>query len=288
MFWVIQNSKPVLDRLTEINTYKKAKTISTFDFSTLYTKLPHGNLIEVMNKLIDFVYYGGRNKPDGNRKFLTVGENRCYFTRTSSSSTSYSKAQIKMMVNHLISQSFFSVGNLVFRQCIGIPMGIDPAPFWANLYLYHFESEFIISLSRTERYRGFKFKHCFRFIDDLFIINDSNEFKNSIKDIYPECLKLKCEHEGSHATFLEIDINIKDGMLIHKLFDKRDAFPFFIVRMPNLSGNIPKHVFYGSISAELLRIARATLLYDEFLEKAQELCKKCLSKVQLRTRLLNL
>ena len=102
MFWVIQNSKPVLDRLTEINTCKKAKTISTFDFSTLYTKLPHGNLIEVMNKLIDFVFNGGRNKPDGNRKFLTVGENRCYFTRTSSSSTSYSKAQIKMMVDHLI------------------------------------------------------------------------------------------------------------------------------------------------------------------------------------------
>ena len=131
-------------------------------------------------------------------------------------------------------------------------------------------------MSRTERYRGFKFKHCFRFIDDLLAINDSNEFKNSIIEMYSECLTLKCEHEGTHATFLEIDIGISDGILVHKLFDKCNAFPYYIVRMPDLSGNIPNHVFYGSISAELLRIARATLLFDDFLEKAQQLCERIL------------
>ena len=139
----------------------------------------------MLNKLIDFVFNGGRNKPDWNRKFLTVKGDQCYFLRTKSTASSYTKKQIKMMIDHLISQSFFSLGNIVFKQCIGIPMGIDPAPFWANLYLYSFESEFITNLTRTERYRGFKFKHCFRFIDDLCIINDSNEFKNSIEDIYP-------------------------------------------------------------------------------------------------------
>lgn len=190
-----------------------------------------------------------------------------------------------MMVDHLISQSFFTLGNLVFRQCIGIPMGIDPAPFWANLYLYYFESKFITKMSRTERYRGFKFKHCFRFIDDLIAINDSGEFKNSIREIYPECLTLKCEHEGEHATFLEIDINIKDGILVHKLFDKRDAFSFFIVRMPDLSGNIPKHVFYGSVSAELLRIARATLSFDDFLEKAEELFQRMMKQGAVKSKI---
>ena len=106
------------------------------------------------------------------------------------------------MLKHLISKSFFTVGNLVFLQSIGIPMGIDPAPFLANLYLYHFESEFISILSRTDRYRGFKFKHCFRFIDDACNINDDNEFENSYKEIYPKDLHLKCEHTGNHATFL--------------------------------------------------------------------------------------
>ena len=84
-------------------------------------------------------------------------------------------------------------------------------------------------MSRTDRYRGFKFKHCFRFIDDACSINDDNEFENSYKEIYPKDLHLKCEHTGNHATFLELDITIKDGVLIYKLFDKRDAFPLYIV-----------------------------------------------------------
>ena len=172
-----------------------------------------------------------------------------------------------MMVDHLVTQSFFMLGNLVFLQNIGIPMGIDPAPFWANLYLYHYESEFITRLSKSERYRGFKFKNCFRFIDDACCINDSDEFEKSHVEIYPNELQLKCEHKGDHATFLELDIKIEDDMFKYKLFDKRDAFPFHIVRMPDASGNLPHHVFYGSILCELLRIARATLNYDDFLDK---------------------
>ena len=38
--------------------------------------------------------------------------------------------------------------------------------------------------------------------------------------------------------------------------------------MPDLSGNIPDHVFYGAIMSEFLRIARCTLLYKEFLTSA--------------------
>ena len=41
--------------------------------------------------------------------------------------------------------------------------------------------------------------------------------------------------------------------------------------MPDLSGNIPDHVFYGSVMSEFLRIARATLFYHDFVPKAKEL-----------------
>ena len=40
-FWVIQNNKPVVVRINKINSKKKAISIRTFDFSTLYTKIPH-------------------------------------------------------------------------------------------------------------------------------------------------------------------------------------------------------------------------------------------------------
>ena len=157
-------------------------------------------------------------------------------------------------------------------------MGIDPAPFWANLYLYHYENLFVTNLIRTDRYRGFKFKNCFRFIDDACNLNDGGEFQRSYPEIYPKELELKCEHKGDHATFLELDITIKNGIFVYKLFDKRDNFPFFIVRMPDLTGNIPSHVFYGSFMSEILRIARATLIYEDFVLKAKELIKRMLTQ----------
>ena len=44
--------------------------------------------------------------------------------------------------------------------------------------------------------------------------------------------------------------------------------------MPDLTGNIPEHVFYGSILSEILRIARATLQYCDFVPRVKELFKR--------------
>ena len=41
--------------------------------------------------------------------------------------------------------------------------------------------------------------------------------------------------------------------------------------MPDLTGNIPSHVFYGSVMSEFLRIARCTMLYEDFLPVAAKL-----------------
>ena len=61
--------------------------------------------------------------------------------------------------------------------------------------------------------------------------------------IYPMQLELKHQYQGVHATFLDMDITSKDNIFVYKLFDKRDKFPFFILRMPYLSSNIPSLIF---------------------------------------------
>ena len=45
---------------------------------------------------------------------------------------------------------------------------------------------------------------------------------------------------------------------IFGLFDKRDSFPFSIVRMPDKSSNVPSSIVYSVIGAESLRIAGAS------------------------------
>ena len=270
-FWVIENSNPVIEKMKKINQRNGAKDISTYDFSTLYTKLPHDDLIDNLMKIVDFAFNGGNRKKDGNRKYLTVNGKFSYWTRKKHGKKSLTRNDIKILTLHLIKETRFYIGNQLFLQIIGIPMGIDPAPFWANLHLYSYECDFITALMTLDKGRARKFLQACRFIDDECNLNDGGEFGRSFKTIYPKELELKCEHEGSHATFLELDVTIVDKKFVYKLFDKRNDFPFFIVRMPDLTGNIPSHVFYGSVMSEFLRIARCTMLYEDFLPVAAKL-----------------
>ena len=154
-------------------------------------------------------------------------------------------------------------------QVIGIPMGIDPAPFWANLFLYQYEQRYMNKTIEAEKVLARHFPSTKRFIDDLVAINDGNKFQDVYRRIYPEELELKVEHSGNHASFLNLDITIKDGIFVYKLFDKRDAFPFSIVRMPHIDSNIPESIFYSSFVGEFLRIARSTLLFEDLKDKAK-------------------
>ena len=46
--------------------------------------------------------------------------------------------QLITYVEYLVDKIFISIGNHVFKQVIGIPMGTDCAPLLANLFLFHF------------------------------------------------------------------------------------------------------------------------------------------------------
>ena len=56
---------------------------------------------------------------------------------------------------------------------------------------------------------------------------------------------------------INLDIKIKDGKFQFGFFDKRGSFPFSIVRMPDMTINVPSSIVYSVIVAESLRIARA-------------------------------
>ena len=271
-FWVVQNSFPIIEKLKQINSRRKATRISTFDFSTLYTTIPHDLLIEVLTAIIELVFKGSiKNKIGFSIKSV-------YWTSKGTDNRFFTKQSLIETVSFLIKNCFFTIGNLVFKQEIGIPMGIDPALFWANLFLYFYESKFILQLISSKSPRAYKYNATGRFIDDLCAINDGGDFNASFKNIYPPALELKVEHNGDHATFLDLDITIKDGIFVYKLFDKRDAFPFFILRMPYLTSNIPSSIFYGSIFSEFLRIARCTLLCDDFIPRASDLYNRMVSQ----------
>ena len=137
------------------------------------------------------------------------------------------KAFIKTAINHLRKNCYFNVCNVTVKQAISIPVGIDSAYFGKISFQIPMRNNrchyyFLLIKSR----QGISTQQK-RFIDELCVINDSRKLSRSFCDIYPKELKFKVEHQVDHVTFLNLDINIKEGTFIYKLFHKRDLlFPF--------------------------------------------------------------
>ena len=72
-FWVLQNSFPIGTKLKKINDKKKAKSISTFDFSTLYTTILHKLLLKVLSETINFVFKLKSENALASLKHLSIG-----------------------------------------------------------------------------------------------------------------------------------------------------------------------------------------------------------------------
>ena len=214
---------------------------------------PHDKLLTVLNDLIEFCFKGKKDK------LIEIDKYGAKWVDTKSSSKMvFNKTCLKKSVKYLLNNCFFKFGNIILRQAIGIPMGSDPAPFMANLFLYYFENKWILKMKKSNLKQARMFGNTFRFIDDLIAINDAGFFERNFQDIYPEEMVLKKENSGTkQASFLDLNIHIKNNTFKTSLYDKRDAFPFSIVRMPFLCSNMPSTMFYSSLGAEVLRIGRA-------------------------------
>ena len=122
-FWVVENSLLIVTKFNEIDTTKKAKRISTFDFTTLYTAIPHNLLIKVLSEVMNFVFKSKTPSRIGFSKtsipWTSKGYARRYFTR---------QTLIDFIL--FLIKIRFTIGNLMFKQEIGIYMVIGRFPLF--------------------------------------------------------------------------------------------------------------------------------------------------------------
>jgi len=258
--WIAQNNKQFVEFMDRTNTRGKAKSIATYDFSSLYTHIPHDKLIFVLKEIVDFAFNGGTNK------YISVTKRGAYFVKNQNKDkTCYTKESIKEAIAFIMENCYFTVGNRICRQIIGIPMGSDPAPFFANFFLAYYECNYIKELRKKDPAEARKYRNICRFIDDLVAPNDNNAFLHSYLEIYPPELQLNKENSSDDAaTYLDLDVEIIDNKFVTKLYDKRDSYNFEIVRLPHKCSNIPSNMFYNTLGAEILRVGRATSIFDPF------------------------
>ena len=96
-------------------------------------------------------------------------------------------------------------------------MGSDPAPFFADIFLFFYESSWLKSSKNSNYGVPRKFGNIFRFNDDLIAINDGNELENHYNEIYPSELVL------TETTFLDLNLCINKGQIQTSIYDKRNS-----------------------------------------------------------------
>ena len=276
--WILKNSKELLEHLQSPN-FSHITSIKSFDFSTLYTTIPHQKL---KSRLVTIIRNSFIHK-NGNRiyKFLVLGREGPYFVKEhSDSKNKYTEDDIINMLEFLVDNIFVVFGGKVFQQIIGIPIGTNCAPLLADIFLYSYEAEFIQSLLSTGKKKlASQFNFTYRYIDDVLSINNP-DFDNYLGQMYTAELEIKDTTENNtFASYLDLLLSIEsNGQLRTSLYDKRDDFNFHITNFPFLSSNIPSSPAYGVFISQLIRFARACSYYECFILRAARLSPKLLGQ----------
>ena len=192
----MDNNQTVLTNMEHINSTQSACSIQMFDFLTMYTKIPLEDLKEKLKRNVEKAFKGGNNK------YIHVTQQDAGWCHQKKTNT-FSKDEVFTMIVLVVDNSFFRFGDRVYRQCIGIPMGIDPAPQMANLYLYYYETSFMETIIKENYGIAKKFNKTSRFIDDLALLNNDGNLQQFKERMYPKELVLNQENkEDNRATFL--------------------------------------------------------------------------------------
>ena len=285
---ILKNSTNLLSSLSHLGVHR-ATSIQTFDFSILYTSIPHDLLKSRMNRIINhaFKYKNGATR----YTLIKVGRNKSFFTSDLLNvDNKYTANDICKMTEFLVNNIYVRFGGQLFRQMVGIPMGTNCAPLLADLFLYSYENEFLDKLvkeGKRKLARKFNLSYCY-YIDGLISFNNKR-FKEFISDIYPKELTISETTEStSVASYLDLlFIRDKSNNIMTKLYDKRDAFGFHIVSLSFMSSNIPSAPAYGVYASQLIRYARCCSNYSDFLSRHRALVTRHLSQGDKVNRLSN-
>ena len=180
----------------------------------------------------------------------------------------------------LLDNIFIRFGTKQYRQVVAIYMGTNCAPLVADLFLFCYKRDFMMSLSEDKQADVIDaFNTTSRYLDNISNINNVY-FDNMVSQLNPSELQLnKANTSDTEAAFLDLHLSISNDIVSTKIYDKRDDFDFEIVNFPFLDGDVPRSTSYGVYISQLIHFARASNDVADFNTRnkllTQKLLKKC-------------
>ena len=178
MFWPIKSSGKVLCKLKDLSY--QATSLSTYDFSTLYTTLPHNLIKEKLLDLIERTFY----KKEG-KLYLACNDKKAFFTSADHCRGYHIWAYQNVCgaLSFLLDNIYIRFGTKLYRQIVGIPMGTNCAPLVADLFLFCYERDFLKHHSGDNQADVIKAcNSTSRYCDDLLNI-DNPDFEGMVNQI---------------------------------------------------------------------------------------------------------
>ena len=136
-FWSIKNLSEVIEKLRLRNF--QGSQVSSFDFSTLYTSLPHGLIKAKVLSLVNWCF---------NR------ESKTYLCTLDKATRSMTRINVELALSceaftFLMENIYVQFECMVHQQIVGIPLGTNCAPLIADLF--YFVMRGILCLTFTNR-----------------------------------------------------------------------------------------------------------------------------------------
>ena len=278
--WIISDSTSVPNLVQRCRgSWRAGARIATYDFSTMYTTLPHADMKARLRALIVRIF--ARRLESSRARFLLVRKDGSFAWLNSQRTVMkgemiLSVENLPEMIDALIDNMFVQFGETIYQQTVGVPMGTNCAGFLANLYCFTYELDFMERLVSNGRFElALSFQRCQRYIDDLLCL-DVDKFEEYMYlktgndfGIYPEkYLSLSPEDSGSRVPYMDISLrSSRSRGLYTTIYDKRLESKYAnisVIRYPDISSIIASQAKYGIVTSQLHRFSKRCMLVADF------------------------
>ena len=165
------------------------------------------------------------------------------------------------MLEVCLGQSYIQFAKVIFKQTIGIPMGLPCSPLIADLTLSALEYKFL-SVKRNPLSNS----NCYitRYMDDLLIIN-FEDFYLLANDIYPAELPLEFSSwENNKIPYLDLLIERTEGGIHTSVYDKTRNFNFKVRKYTHIDSNVHLNISRGIGNSQFIRAGRICTTKETF------------------------
>jgi hypothetical protein len=242
---------------------------ATYDFTTMYEALDHERLVQqVMTAARDAwewetTQVRGRMGEEAADR-LRIGAAGWCHTQGEQDHT-YTLGGFEDLMRAMLRNLYMDNGDGIRRQVRGLPMGLDCAPQWANLYGFAVEKAFMER--RAEEGRPPIFLR--RFIDDIYVAGaDALEQGSGVPSMEEYGMQYKCTSNSPHnLIYLGVRLYMAaDGTPHSVLHDRAVEYPITIARYPERSTVAPESQLAGVLTGRFVAAYRTCSHVGDFQE----------------------